>query len=250
MKSATLRIGTAGFSYADWLGNFYPQFCPSADYLRYYAMNFSSVELDGTFYRIPTPETVRKWHQSTPDDFVFSAKFPRTVTHEGDTASRLEQAELFIETIKGLGDKLGPLVLQFPYSFKCGSCDLFKQLVDAMPRDLKIVVELRNKCWLEDGLFQWLAKRGVCLCLVDHPWVPRLKVKTADFQYVRFLGDREQLTEDFSHVRLDREEELHWWADLIKEFSSDRGEIYGYFNNHYSGHAPTTAYRLLELLAG
>ncbi|MCP4683992.1 MAG: DUF72 domain-containing protein [bacterium] len=248
MKRDNLRIGTAGFSYPDWLGNFYPQFCPAADFLRYYAMNFTSVELDGTFYRIPTPETVKKWGQVTPEGFVFAAKFPRTVTHEGDLPSRLEQAERFIDVMRRLGPKLGPLVLQFPYSFKHDSCEIFKGLVEAMPKDLRIVVELRNKCWLEEELFKWLRKREISLCLVDHPWVPRLKVKTAGFQYIRFLGDREALTEDFSYIRFDREEELKWWSDLVKEFSNDRGEIYGYFNNHYSGHAPSTAYRFSELL--
>lgn len=250
MTPAKIKIGTAGFSYQDWLGNFYPQFCPAADYLRYYAMQFKSVELDGTFYRIPSPETVKKWHQATPENFVFAAKFPRTVTHQGELPERLAQAEHFVSVIRGLGNKLGPLVLQFPYSFKHDACDIFKALVEAMPRDLKIAVELRNKCWFEDSLYQWLRKRGISLCLIDHPWVPRLKVRTADFQYVRFLGDREALTEDFSYVRFDREEELRWWADLMSEFTNDRGEIYGYFNNHYSGHAPSTAYRFLEILSG
>lgn len=250
MTPAKIKIGTAGFSYQDWLGNFYPQFCPAADYLRYYAMQFKSVELDGTFYRIPSPETVKKWHQATPENFVFAAKFPRTVTHQGELPERLAQAEHFVSVIRGLGNKLGPLVLQFPYSFKHDACDIFKALVEAMPRDLKIAVELRNKCWFEDSLYQWLRKRGISLCLIDHPWVPRLKVRTADFQYVRFLGDREALTEDFSYVRFDREEELRWWAELMSEFTNDRGEIYGYFNNHYSGHAPSTAYRFLEILSG
>jgi uncharacterized protein YecE (DUF72 family) len=249
MIDSSIRIGTAGFSYKDWLGNFYPQFCPVADFLRFYSSKFTTVELDVTFYRIPSEKVVTKWAASTPADFKFAAKFPRTVTHEGTLANRLEQAEQFISVIRGLKEKLGPLLLQFPYSFKPDSCDILKALVEAMPKDLQVSVELRNRSWLGEDLYGWFRKHSIALCLVDHPWMPRLSVRTADFQYVRFLGDQRSLTEDFSYIRIERAEELQWWADLILEFSNDSGEIYAYFNNHYSGHAPTTAQRLLEALA-
>ena len=100
MISDHVLIGTSGFSYRDWLGNFYPQFCPAADFLRYYGSRFKTVEIDATFYRIPTVDTVKKWVKNTPDDFVFAAKFPQSVTHEGDLNSRLDNARAFIEVMK------------------------------------------------------------------------------------------------------------------------------------------------------
>lgn len=243
-----IRIGTAGFSYKDWLGNFYPQFCSQKDFLRFYASKFPTVELDVTFYRIPSASTVEKWVASTPPNFSFSAKFPRTVTHEGDLARRLEQAEVFLEAITGLGEKMGALLLQFPYAFKPDSRPILLALLDLVPKAIPLAVEFRHKGWLTDDTFDLLRKRNAALCLVDHCWMPRLRVRTADFAYIRFLGDHRQLEEDYSYVRLERQEELEWWRDLMEELANDRGIIYGYFNNHYSGHAPTTAYRLMDLL--
>lgn len=248
MLDGNVRIGTAGFGYKDWLGNFYPQFCPVADFLRYYSSKFNTVELDVTFYRIPAEKVVKKWGASTPAGFLFAAKFPRTVTHEGDLATRQEQAEQFISVIRGLNEKLGPLLLQFPYSFKPDSHDILKGLVSMMPKDLQVSVELRNRHWLSEDLYAWFRKRNIALCLIDHPWMPKLTVQTADFQYIRLLGDHRKLTEDFSYIRYERDEELKWWGDLISGFANGSGHCYTYFNNHYSGHAPTTAYKLFEIL--
>ncbi len=201
-----------------------------------------------TFYRIPSETMIKKWASSTPEDFTFAVKFPRTVTHEGDISSRLEQAEQFVSVISKLGSRLGPLLLQFPCSFKPESCSTLKAIVDSVPKDIQLAVELRNRSWLSEDLYKWLGNRGIALCLVDHIQMPRLSVKTADFQYIRMIGDHRRLTEDFSFVRLDREDDLQWWRDLVVRFAGERGRIYGYFNNHYSGHAPTTACRFLDLL--
>ncbi|MBU0984477.1 MAG: DUF72 domain-containing protein [candidate division Zixibacteria bacterium] len=248
MVPDNIKIGTAGFSYKDWLGNFYPQFCPQADFLRYYASRFSTVELDSTFYRIPTEATIAKWAASTPDGFRFSAKFPRTVTHEGDTPARLEQAQYFVDIMRGLGGKLGALLLQFPYSFKPESSGLLKSILDVLPKkDISVAVEVRNKAWLSDDFYAWLRKRNVALCLVEHPWMPRLSVQTADFHYLRFLGDHKKISEDFSYVRRDCEDDLVFWGNLLQHLPGSP-DAYTYFNNHYSGHAPSTAIRLVEIL--
>jgi len=237
-----------GFSYKDWLGNFYPQFCPEADFLTYYASQFKAVEIDSTFYRIPSEKTVEKCRCSTPDDFVMAANFPQSVTHDGTAETRIQDAHRFCEVMRALGPKLGPLLLQFPYSFKPDQWDMFMQIIEAMPEDLRIAVELRNKQWLNDRLYESLKARNIALCLVEHPWVPRLTVKTADFQYIRLLGDRKQIESDFSYVRYDREEELNWWRQIISDFAAAGGDLFVFLNNHYSGHSPTTARRLIELL--
>ncbi|HOD67648.1 MAG TPA: DUF72 domain-containing protein [candidate division Zixibacteria bacterium] len=249
--TARVFIGTAGFSYKDWLGNFYPQFVPPADFLKFYASKFRTVEIDSTFYRIPSAETVAKWARQTPERFVFAAKFPQTVTHEGPPARRVEDARVFIDTMRGLGDKLGPLLLQFPYSFKPAEKNLLADLLAAVPADIRVSVELRNGAWLsEDDLFARLRQQNIALCLIDHPWMPRLTTCTADFVYIRFLGDRKKIEEDFSYVRDDRAQELAWWRELIDRVAGEGKDLYAYFNNHYSGHAPSTAFRLMEMLDG
>ena len=249
MINDRVMIGTSGFSYRDWLGNFYPQFCPQADFLKFYSSHFRTVEIDATFYRIPKVETVQKWAKTTPDNFVFAAKFPRAVTHEGDDETRLESVRAFIEVMKHLDSKLGPLLLQFPYSFKPPQRDLLLRILDALPSSGLFAVELRNRKWLDQkDLLDIFADRQIALCLIDHPWMPRLKVKTADFLYVRFLGDRRKIENDFSYVRFDRNEELSWWRELIAEYARTGVNCYVYFNNHFSGHAPTTADKLAELI--
>lgn len=249
MINDRVLIGTSGFSYRDWLGNFYPQFCPQADFLQFYSSRFKTVEIDATFYRIPTVETVRKWAKSTPDNFVFAAKFPQAVTHEGEPESRLENARIFIEVMKHLDSKLGPLLLQFPYSFKPDQRDLLMQILDALPSNGLFAVELRNRKWLDQkDLFEVMADKRIAFCLIDHPWMPRVKVKTADFLYLRLLGDRHKIENDFSYVRFQRDEELNWWRELIVEYAREGVNCYVYFNNHFSGHAPTTATKLSELL--
>ena len=115
MKNDLIRIGTSGFSYKDWLGNFYPQFCPQSDFLRFYASKFNTVEIDSTFYHIPKEDTVKRWYKVTPDKFLFTAKFPQTVTHEGSLNSRIDNARKFIDVIKNLNSKfrLPPTLLVY-----------------------------------------------------------------------------------------------------------------------------------------
>jgi uncharacterized protein YecE (DUF72 family) len=250
VEHGKIRIGTSGFSYKDWLGNFYPNFCPDRDFLRYYSSQFNTVEIDSTFYRIPAAGTVRKWADTTPEDFVFAAKFPRTVTHEGEPGQRVDEAGRFIDAIRELGSKLGPLLLQFPYGFKPEEFGVLESIVSAMPEGLAVSVELRNKKWLTDQLYTLLKDRNISLCLIDHPWMPRLTVRTGPFQYIRLLGDRKKIESDFSFVRDEREDDLRSWRDVIRGAAQQGTDVFIYINNHYTGHSPTTARQLAGLVNG
>lgn len=249
MPLADVRIGTSGFSYKDWLGNFYPRSLPQTDYLKFYTGKFMTVELDNTFYRLPTAAMVKKWASSVPDGFIFTAKFPQAVTHEGEEPDRISTALAFCDVMRHMEDHLGPLLLQFAYSFKPDQADFLRRLLDNLPTDLRISVEVRNKSWLGPALYDLLRERRVALCQVDHPWMPRITERTASFSYIRFLGDHKIFDDDFTYVRFPHEDRLAWWRDLIKSYEQNATDIYAYFNNHFSGHAPTTAFRLLELLA-
>ncbi len=248
-KCPRIHIGTSGYSYNDWLGNFYPQFCSPKDFLRFYASVFNTVEVDSTFYRIPTIETVKTWKKTTPPDFIFTAKFPQTVTHEGALESRVANLKAFIDVMRHLEEKLGPLLLQFPYGFNPVEHDgILKGLLDNIPEGAKTAVEVRNRKWLKPEFYELLRERGIALCFIDHPWMPRKTEKTADYTYIRFLGDRKKIENDFSYERFNHEADLKWWVDLMEEFSREKGEVYAYFNNHYSGHSPTTARRMVEII--
>lgn len=250
MKPGKLRIGTSGFSYDDWLGNFYPQFCPKADYLQFYSSKFNIVEIDATYYRIPSIEVVKKWVKVTPDGFMFSAKFPQFVTHEGTLESRVRNLKEFLKVIKELGPKMGPLLMQFPYSFKPDQMDNLKQLINNLPKDKQISIELRNKKWLDEAeLFTLLEDNNISLCLIDHPWMPKLDRTTAGFAYFRFLGDRKKIENDFSYVRDDCNKQLDYWSKVILEITASGKDCFAFFNNHFSGHSPSTANRLIEHLS-
>ena len=242
MEKKLLHIGTSGFSYDDWLGNFYPQFCPKLDMLQFYSSKFKIVEIDSTYYRIPSETTIKKWSKVTPDCFKFTAKFPKTVTHEGNIDQRLETADLFINTMKLLQDKLAVLLLQFPYNFKPDQIDILFQIVKLLPSDIRFALEIRNKCWLQEKkLFRLLQDQNIAFCLIDHPWMPKVDIQTADFSYFRFLGDRKKIEKDFSFERNKRETELSYWKNVITNRLDTNKECFVFFNNHYSGHSPSTA---------
>ena len=113
-----LHIGTIGWSYEHWIGNFYPQSARKKDLLLEYSNHFRTVEVDSTFYRIPKHTTIKKWKEETPKDFIFSTKFPKAITHEMMLKDSSNKTEFFIKSISLLGSKLGPLLIQFPYKFK------------------------------------------------------------------------------------------------------------------------------------
>jgi len=250
MSKGTINIGTSGFSYKDWLGNFYPQFCPEADFLQFYTSKFKTVEIDSTYYRIPSEKTIKRWCKVSPDNFIFSAKFPKFVTHEGEIAQRIEYADLFIKNMSLLENKLGPLLLQFPYSFKPNSKSILFELLNNLPNKGRFALELRNKKWLDESdLFELLKSKNIAFCLIDHPWMPKLKISTADFAYFRFLGDRKKIEHDFSFTRIERGKELEFWEKVMAELAAEGKDCFGYFNNHYTGHSPTTAERFRGMVS-
>ncbi len=242
MNTKKLHIGTSGFSYDDWLGNFYPQFCPKLDYLQFYSSKFKIVEIDSTYYRIPSLETIKRWCKITPDCFQFTAKFPKAVTHVGYLEQRLSTAVKFVDTMKLLDNKLAVLLLQFPYSFKPCQKEILYEILSVLPSDVRIALEVRNKCWLsEDKFFDQLQEKNIAFCQIDHPWMPKLDIQTADFSYFRFLGDRKMIGDDFSFVRNERKPELIYWKEIIQKRLEKENDCFAFFNNHYSGHSPSTA---------
>ncbi|MBI5646628.1 MAG: DUF72 domain-containing protein [Ignavibacteriae bacterium] len=248
MDDTHIRLGTSGWSYKDWIGSVYPDGCTAAKFLRVYAERFPTVEIDSTFYGIPRESTVEKWRAETPDDFVFAAKFPQSITHETRLQDHVDEARAFIERLRLLGPKLGPLLLQFPYGFRVDAHDELDAFLARLPDDCRIAVEVRHKSWLGDRFTEMLRARGVALALIDHPWMPVMDKATADFTYIRWLGDRKKIEDDFSHIRFERTEALLRWKNIVDRLSTEGLFIYGYFNNHYEGHSPATLARFRALL--
>jgi uncharacterized protein YecE (DUF72 family) len=258
-----LRVGTSAFTAAGWPGSFYPAHLKPAEYLIHYAQHFDTVEVDATFYRTPSAAMVKGWQAKTPDGFLFAAKAPQTITHEKVLADCDGELKQFLGVMDLLGEKLGPLLFQFPYFNKKAFPavgDFLKRLgpfLKKLPKGQRFAVEVRNKNWLGSELVETLRERGVALALIDHPWMPRpaellkwLDPLTAGFTYIRWLGDRkgiEERTKTWDKVIVDRRRELAEWVDLCRKFSRQRVEIFGYANNHFAGHGPATVRQFLEL---
>jgi len=274
--SGALRLGTSSWSEKGWIGAFYPAGTKPAEMLGYYATQFETVEADTTYYRVPTPALVRGWRAKTPAGFTLSAKFPRGIVHAGegqhpDGARVLalehvgDELERFLDVMRELGDRAGPLVLQFPYFNKTAFAGLAPFLarlapfLARLPRDFRYAVEVRNKAWIGPDLLGLLRAHGVALVLVDivympHPadWAADFDVVTADFCYARLIGDRhavDERTTTYSEIVLDQGARLDRWADLLASIVPRTRETFGYANNHYAGHGPATVRDLARRIA-
>jgi uncharacterized protein YecE (DUF72 family) len=245
-----LYLGTSGWSYADWEGTLYPEALPSASRLAEYVKRFATVEIDSTFYGTPRRSTVEKWREIVPEGFLFAAKFPQEVTHERNLVGSEAEAENFVRTMAELRDRLGPLLLQLPPSFGVEGMGVLEDFLKRLPEGFRYAVEVRNRSWLGSDLPEMLRECGAGLTLIDYPRMPRMEEATADFSYIRWLGDRREFPEGHTHLKKEREKDLRWWANLVGRFLEEGKTVFAYANNHYQNHSPSTLDRFLEIRRG
>jgi uncharacterized protein YecE (DUF72 family) len=256
-----LCIGTSAFTAKGWEESFYPAGMKPTDYLTYYATKFSTVEIDSTFYRTPARKVAQGWADKTPEGFLIAAKVPQEITHDKCLVDCEDDLNAFIDTMDLLGDKLGPLLLQFPYfnkeAFKTGDEFLARlaPFLKKLPKGHRFAIEIRNKYWLESKFADLLRDYGVALVLQDQLWMPlpsamAFDYLTADFTYVRLLGDRkgiEKQTKVWDKVIVDRKKELRSWVNVCQQTVQRGASTFVYVNNHYSGHAPATVAEFLKM---
>jgi len=252
-------LGTSSFTSKGWEGSFYPRGMNSRDYLGFYSEQFRTVEIDSTFYGTPRPSTVTSWKDKTPPDFIFALKVPQIITHEKILVGCEPEFDEFIETVSLLGEKLGPMLFQFPKFDKwmLKDSEAFLSRMDSFLKRitnpaLRFVVEIRNKNWLDARLTDFLRERNVALALTDTSFMPRpwelkepLDLITADFAYVRWLGNRkgiEEMTTTWDKVVVDRTDDVMEWVKLMRAWTIERKfkRAFLFANNHYQGFAPAT----------
>ena len=238
------HIGTMGWSYPFWAENFYPKGVSSSSYLTEYSKHFDTVEIDSTFYRIPSEATFQKWKGQTPDGFLFSAKFPQTITHKKMLIDCDKEVEFFLERTSTLQNKLGPLLLQFPPAFGPKKLPRLEEFLPKLPREHRYAVEVRSRDMLADELYSILKGNRVALALTVGRFIPEIEQITADFVYIRWEGDRSKVNGTLGKVEVDRTDEIRVWADKIRKLR-EKLEVFGYFSKYYSGHPPTDAKRLV-----
>jgi uncharacterized protein YecE (DUF72 family) len=246
-----VRIGCSSWTSDAWWGRVYPEGIPDGDRLRHYARMFDTVEVDSTFYRPPSPYVVRSWRSKTPAGFRFTLKMAREYL---DPNRPIEPAKLaaFTDAARLLGEKLGPILLQFPPSVKPGRAGPFlAALLDALDPGLRYAVELRDAGWFSGETLRELsstlaghraALAWSYLTYLDVP--PEL---TTDFVYLRFIGDHTTVpAQVHGEVRLDRSVEMRLWADRLKARAAEVTTAFVFFNNHFQGFAPASASRFRE----
>lgn len=252
-----IRIGTSGFSYKDWAGPVYPEVLPEREWLGYYAREFSTVELNVTFYRIPAKRLVSGWVERTPADFLFSVKAFQGLTHDREQPDFAE----FVDSLQPLieAKKLGCVLAQFPHSFHLTTKnrDYVKRLREGLG-DLPAVVEFRDAAWVKDSTFELLRELQLGYCCVDEPrlkgLMPPIAVATGPIAYARFHGrnaarwyEHEEAWQRYDYTySLD---ELREWVPKLRELDRTAQLALAYFNNHFRGQAALGARDLHQLLA-
>lgn len=239
-----LYIGCSGWSYSAWLGHFYPKGLEGAKYLEYYSQVFNYVEIDSSFYRTPNQLTVSRWARVTPNAFKFTAKFPKSITHNKRLGQGIESdLDYFYKAMTPLADKLGCLLLQLPPSMTTKE-GLKKLEILPLDKRFRYAVEARHKTWFDDEVYSFLKKNEICLAWSQIAEIQTPPIVTTDFIYLRFIGDRSIGEKDFGIIQKDRIKEMEYWASVVKKTQKDnkslrRGIVAA--NNHYAGFGPATA---------
>jgi uncharacterized protein YecE (DUF72 family) len=241
---APIFIGTCGWVYGAWKGRFYPPTLPDAQRLGYYANRFQTTELNYSFYHVPSAKTYRRWLKVVPPDFLFALKANRVITH----VARLRDVQAtwsdFVLQAQALGSHLGPILLQFPPSFRKEHATLaaFLEMSSSAATFLRLAFEFRHASWFTDETYRLLERYGAALCIADGPRFPRVDFVTADFAYFRFHGRTPPEAPWYSDQELRRE------VKFIESLARQGIDTYVYFNNDALAHAPSNAARLRELL--
>ncbi len=253
-----IHTGCQGWNYDDWTTKadgetvFYPRGTRSNEMLARYAEIFDTVEVDSTFYAIPASSAVENWHRKTPENFTFSLKLPQSITHEyGLREPSFPILNEFCERIALLKEKLGVVLVQLPPNFEASkeNAKALREFLAELPENIRFAVEFRDRNWLTDWTFEEFKKNKVALCLVEGNWIPReltfeaAAKKTADFSYIRFMGERDLTS--FDCVVRPQDANLQMWKTEIERIEAK--DIYVYFSNFYEGFAPESVNKLKEL---
>ena len=237
-----VHIGTSGWTYDDWLDRFYPRGEKKLSRLQQYARTFRSVEINASFYRMPTPRAMETWLAETPDDFVFTAKTSRFITHR----KRLREPEIhipiFYGRIWGLAPKLGALLIQLPPNFRC-DVERLGAFVDLLPPQ-RYALEFRHDSWWTEEVYAFLREKDLAFCQYHLAGVLSPDVVTADFVYLRLHGPGAAYKGSYDDATLQD------WTQRIGRWRDEGRDVFAYFDNDEKAYAAEDARRLQEMLRG
>jgi uncharacterized protein YecE (DUF72 family) len=237
-----LYIGCSGWSYDAWLGHFYPVNLDRKEFLHYYSQVFDFVEIDSSFYRPPSLFMTKRWASLTPDNFRFTGKFPRSITHEKRLSDPERHLRYFFDVMRPLRRKLLALLLQLPPSLTAKEgLKKLEALIHMLDPDFRYAIEVRNKSWFDTEVYKLLSDNNICLAWSQLDTIQTPPELTSDFVYLRFIGDRSIDEKDFGRVQKDRLKELRVWSHFVQRVKDKAKFAVVAANNHYAGFGPATA---------
>jgi len=228
-------VGTSGYNYPEWRGTFYPEKFSTDKMLAYYAERFSTVEINYTFYRMPNEKLLEGWSAGTPENFSFTLKAPRRITHDARLRDCADRVRQFLETAAVLGPKLGALLFQLPPNLK-KDLALFDAFLETFPPRVCAAFEFRHVSWLDEEIYDRLRARNLALCVADSEKLSTPVEITADYGYFR-LRDEGYTPADIAR-----------WAEVIREKTSGLSDVFVYFKHEESGKGPEFGRMLMERL--
>lgn len=236
-----IHIGTSGWSYAHWKGTFYPPRLPAGGMLEYYAQQFRSVEINSVFYRLPEPQQLQHWYDSTPDDFLFSVKASRYITHMKKLGDPRNSVPPLLDRMAVLGDKLGPILFQLPPRWHCDAQRL-EDFLDSLSGEFRYAFEFRDRSWLNAGTLKLLARHDAAFCIYELDGFLTPRQRTTDFVYLRLHGPGAAYQGNYPV------QTLAGWAGACSAWAARGYAVYCYFDNDQCGYAAHNAARLQAML--
>src|SRR5687767_9600888 len=230
-----VQVGTSGYNYPEWRGSFYPEKFSSDKMLPFYAARFPTVEINYTFYRMPTENLLAGWAAATPERFTFTLKAPRRITHDARLQRCEDSLQAFCRTARTLGPRLAALLFQLPPNFK-KDVGVLRSFVDLIPEGTRAAFEFRHSSWFDADVYDALRSRNLALCIADSEKLSTPVEATADYGYFR-LRD-----EGYTAADIDR------WAEVIQERTTQCGDVFVYFKHEESGKGPEFGKMRMERL--
>jgi len=236
-----IHVGTSGWSYAHWRGPFYPPELPEAGWLAYYAERLHTVEINNTFYQLPTQATLHGWREAVAEDFAFSVKASRFITH----MKKLKEPEAtlapFFGCIGELAHRLGPILFQLPPRWRC-NLDRLRQFLAALPGEYRYAFEFRDRSWWNPAVYDLLARHEAAFCIHDLGGVLSPREVTGDLVYVRLHGP------DGSYQGCYDSATLAAWVEAFAAWAAQGRLVYCYFDNDQAGYAALNALQMQEMI--
>jgi uncharacterized protein YecE (DUF72 family) len=239
---ARVLIGTSGWHYGSWRGPFYPDGLPIKARLQYYASQFETAELNGVFYRTPTPDAVKSWKEHTGKDFTFTWKASKFITHWKRLSGKsVNSIDLLEHRLSLLGHKAGPVLFQLPPNFRADG-DRLTTFLKLLSSKRRYTFEFRHPSWYAPSILRLLGKQNISLCISDHHDAPAPWKRTADFVYVRGHGPGGRYKGHYSP------DALAVWAKRIRSWKSQGCDVFVFFDNDQKSAAPADALKLRQML--